>query len=312
MKKNLPYLLCCILALVQVSCTSQLYINTVKPPEVAVTNAQWKVVAVNRYNPSLLTFNQEKKIAVFANGANEAFRGAVAAIMKDETFVLVHSDTSTYRAQAEQEQLTAGQVQEIYRQHPHHLLLSMDYFNTFFDQETVREEDEDGDVTKTAHYTLITRSYWTLYDSTGTVLDKITLSEEAPYQSRSVLSGLLAIGPSMGNAGPEVNGLAWNSGLRYWSRLSPQTVTYVRPYYSTKNLQYAAFKMATSDWASAISLLQPIADGEHKKDAARAAYNLAVVYEAMGNKEQAKHWARQAKQRNDKLAILLLPQLENY
>ncbi|GAB3817088.1 DUF6340 family protein [Pontibacter rugosus] len=310
-KRIIAFVLYCLL--VQTACTSQLFIDSLKPAEVSITNEQWKVVVLNRYNPELLSFNKEKKIAVFAAGAQEAFYGAVDAIQQDETYELVYADTSNYRVTTTEEPLTANQVRELHARHPYHLLLSLDHFTTFLDQETERYEEENGDVSKTAHYTLIARSSWSLHDSTGAVLDKITLEQSKHYQSRPVFSGLLAIGPSMANAGPDVNDLAWLTGNDYWLRLSPQPRTFARSYYSSKKLQQAAYSMATKEWDKAISLLLPLAEGSHKKDAARAAYNLAVVYEAKGNIEEAKFWAKEAIKRNDKLAPMLLPELEqNY
>lgn len=203
-------------------------------------------------------------------------------------------------------------MQEIYRKYPHHLLLTLDHFDTYFEQEVERQEDEDGDISKTAHYTLVTKSGWALYDSTGTVLDRITLSQNEPYNSRGVISGLLAIGPAISKAGPVINSLASETGWRYWQRLAPQQVTYVRYYYSNKEFAPAASQMAATNWKEAITLLMPLTENNRRKTAARAAYNLAVVYEAMGQMEEAKHWATIASQKKETLSLLLLSDLDRY
>ncbi|MEJ8803339.1 DUF6340 family protein [Pontibacter sp. H249] len=303
----------CLVLLMLQSCTSILYINTTLPPEVAVANEQWKVVAINRFNPELLPINRDKKIEVFKVGASEAFYSATDAIVADETFSLAAIDTTAqYRQATPNQRLTAEQVQSIYRQHPHHLILALENFEAFLDQETVREKDSEGSVSKTAHYTLFTRTTWVLYDSTGTVLDSEKLSRNELYDSRGVLSGLLAIGPSMANAGPVVNKLAWQTGQDYWQRLHPKHVNYERIYYSNKEFTPAAYSMAASDWDKATALLAPIAAGRKRKDAARAAYNLAVIHEAKGDIAEAKRWAKQAADKGNKLALLLLPDLEKY
>ncbi|MBC5994411.1 DUF6340 family protein [Pontibacter cellulosilyticus] len=311
--QNVIKLLLCCAALMLHSCTSVLFINTTLPPEVPITNEQWKVVAINRFNPELLSINREKKVDVFALGASEAFYGATEAILKDPTFSLAAIDTTgDYTAQAAGQRLTKEQVQSIHRQYPHHLILTLDNLDAFFEQETVREKDSDGTVTKTAHYTLHTRTSWTLYDSTGTVLDQAVLSRAELYNSRGVLSGLLAIGPSMGNAGPVVNKLAWHTGQDYWRRLNPKQINFERLYYSGKDLMPAAHNMAASNWDEAISILTPIAESGSRKNAAKAAYNLAVVHEAKGDIIGAKQWAKQAADKGNKLALILLPQLGKY
>ncbi|WP_276495670.1 DUF6340 family protein [Pontibacter litorisediminis] len=312
MPKKIILLLYGALASTLVSCTSVLFVDATKPPAVAVTNEQWKVAVINRFNPALLDFNQEKKVEVFADGANHAFLGAIDAVLQEDTYDLVFTDSISYRTPTFNGKLSPVQVQELYMQQPHHLLLSLEHFDTYFKQETVREEEEDGSVSKTAFYDLAVASTWVLYDSTGQVLDRFILAEEAPYQSRTVLSGLLAIGPSMGNAGAAVNDLAWRTGNRYWSRLSPQPVSFARPYYSSQSFFAASTAMATGNWENALALLEPLTQSSNKKEAARASYNMAVVYEAMGDIAQAKYWAKEAMSRKEKLAAILLPELEKY
>ncbi|MFD2515865.1 DUF6340 family protein [Pontibacter locisalis] len=314
MKKTIINLALFIVAgLSLMSCTSQLFIDTTLPPAVDVGNEQWKVVAIKRFNPALLPFKREKKTEVFQNGADEALAGVLEAIHQDHTYQIVAVDTSSaYLANSPNEQLTRDQVKSIHQKYPHHLLLTLDNIDASFHQMTTREKDSDETVVKTAHYTLITTTTWTLYDSLGTVLDRMSLRQEEPYQTRDVVSGLLAVGPSMGNAGPAVNRLAWRTGKSYWRRLSPQRVSLVRPYYSMKAFEPAAYQIAAGKWDQAIALLQPLAESKNRKDAGKAAYNLAVVHEAKGDIKGAQRWARQAADSGNKLAALLLPDLQNY
>jgi TPR repeat protein len=293
-------------------CTSHLYFDRSLPAEVAVTDEQWKVVALNRYNPDLLPYKREKKVDVYHKGALAAFAGALDAIDADVTYQLVTVDSAAYASFGSQQDLTPAQVKAIYAEHPHHLLLSLDHFDAFFEQDVEQVEDGDGDILKIAHYTLVTKSSWTLYDSTGAVLDRVELSSDALYNSRNVISGLLAIGPAISNAGTVITPLAYDTGLDYWQRLSPQHISVVRAYYSSKNLQSAASSMAAADWDKAIAVLKPLAEGQSKKESARAAYNLAVIYEAKGDLPEARRWAKIASDKKDKLAMQLLPELEQY
>lgn len=289
-----------------------LFIEASQPPEVAVADHEWKVMALNRYNPALLSFKQEKKTAVFAAGANQAFAGALETVYADDTYQLVAVDSSTFKAAVPGQQLSPEQVHALYQRQPFHLLLCLEHFTTYFEQETVREKDEDGSVSKMAHYTLVARADWALYDSTGAVLDQVSLFDQELYNSRPVLSGLLAIGPSIGNAGEEVNRLARQTGRAYWERLSPKPIRIMRAYYLGKTMQPAAACMAAGKWQDALALLHPITTSTSGKEAGKAAYNLAVVYEAMGNVAEARTWARAALDRGNKLARTLLADLDNY
>ena len=295
----------------QLSCTSELHINTTIPAEVPVATDQWKVVAINRYNPDFLPEDQEKIAELYANGAQEAFYGAIDAILEDSTYYLVHADSLNLRMQAPGDTLGPRQLREIYQKYPHHLLLSLDNFDISMEEDRVMIENSDGSSSTTANYFLVTRSSWTLFDSTGTVLDKVTLMQEEPYKSRPVFFGILAIGPSLNKATPVINRLAWLTGYDYWRRLSPQPTTFVRPYYTMGKLKEASAAMAVKDWKTAITLLEPIAEGKQQV-ASKAAYNLAVVYEAMGRIDTAKRWASFASLKRNKLAPFLLAELENY
>ncbi|WP_162054788.1 DUF6340 family protein [Pontibacter pamirensis] len=301
-----------VILLTQASCVSQLFIERTLPAEVPVTANQWKVVVLNRYNADLLPYKREKKVDVYADGAMHAFAGVLDAIDSDMTYSIVATDTAAYTTYGSGTVLSTTQVQHIYYKHPHHLLLTLDIFDTYMEQEVERVQEEDGDVTKTAYYTLFSKSSWTLYDSTGIVLDRVSLKRDELYDSRGVISGLLAVGPAISNAGPVVNDLAYQTGMDYWQRLSPQSVSFIRPYYSNKAFAPAASQMAAGNWTEAITLLKPLTEIQKKKEAAKAAYNLAVVYEAMGQIEEAKYWANIASGKNNKFALLLLSDLDLY
>jgi len=310
--KNPLFWLC--LALAHTGCTSLLMIDKTKPAEVPVTDAQWKVVALNRFNPDELQFKREKKTAVYSDGAQHAFAGVLDAIDADRTYVLQFADTAAYTLSGSSEALTPAQVQEVYQAHPHHLLLTLNYFDAYMEPMVVDVEDEEGVVSKIADYSLFTKTTWTLYDSTGAVLDHEVLSRDELYTSRSVLNGLMAvlIKPAISNAGTSINALAAQTGIDYWQRLSPQPVTMARPYYAHKAFAPAAAQMAAGNWAAAITLLMPLAESDNNKEAGKAAYNLAVVCEAKGDLEAAKRWAKTAAGKKNKLALNLLSDLQNW
>ncbi|MFD3000986.1 DUF6340 family protein [Pontibacter toksunensis] len=94
--------------------------------------------------------------------------------------------------------------------------------------------------------------------------------------------------------------------------MAPQQVSFVRPYYSDKAFAPAAYRMAAGNLPEAIALLKPLTEHKKRKEAAKAAYNMAIVYEAMGKIEDAKHWTNVALDKNNKLALLLLPELNTY
>jgi tetratricopeptide (TPR) repeat protein len=277
--KNFPYLLILFfLALSQFSCTSRLHFEVTRPAKVSIGHEQRKVMVINRLEPKFSSTNSGT-VAIAKAAAHEAFLGAVEAVRDDGNYVLVHMDWLNYTAKTMGEtdqKLSKDQVQEIYRQHPHHLLMVLEDFNLALSQ-----------------LRLYASSTWALYDSTGTVLDEITLEENEYIRCATGLNNPHATAHAFRKAIPKLHPLARNTGYKYWQRLSPRTSSYSRHWYSVKKLKEAESFIAVQDWESAISILLPLAQS-NEKHADKAAYNLAVVYEASGSIDEAKFWASQA------------------
>lgn len=309
MKKNISILLLfCGIVLLQFSCTPKLHIETTRPAKVAISPDQWEVIVINRFNPQLLPQEDKKVVEVMTQGAREAFQGAVDAILDDSTYLLVHADTAAFPAASKGGKLSAEQLKEIRLQHPHHLLLTLNHFDVYMGIEQGGVEGEYGFIAQMPYIRLFTQAHWTLYNNSGTQLDEITIEANDIFQSGMAFLGAI---PSITKAAPAIHHLSWYTGYDYWMRLSPQPDSYERPYYSNKKLGEAAAAMRAEDWETAISLLEPIARSEDRI-ATKAAYNLAIVYEALSMFDEAKYWARQAAEKNNRFALMLLHELENY
>ncbi|WP_299708182.1 DUF6340 family protein [uncultured Pontibacter sp.] len=299
----------CIAITLQLSgCVTLVTMETVRPPVVQVAHDQWKVLVVNRYDAAQHASNKnERVLEVLRDGAYQAAGGVMGAIYNDSTFVLVNPDLAvSLPSSSATTQLSPTEIKDLYAGYSPHLILTLDKFDTRLGKEVETYEDEDGFRSKTANYDLIVTSSWSLYDSTGTVLDRTTIQQQDYYDSRAVISGLLAIGPAMGKAGPEINRLAVETGYSYWDRFYPQPMLLVRQVHQRKGLNGAVFMLYTLQFQQAIDALLPLAQDAAYKHQGKAAHNLAVAYEATGNYEQAIHWARQAESKGDKLAVNLI------
>ena len=304
--KLLLPLLWAALAVQLSSCASMITMQTVRPPVVRVSPDQWKVLVVNRYDPSKQASNKNENVtAVLREGAYQAAGGVMGAIYNDSTFVLVNPDQAI-SLPAGADRLNAEEVDELFKQYGPHLILTLDKFNTGFGKVMDSYEDEYGNKTKIANFDLVVASTWSLYDSTGVLLDQATVEQQEFYDSRTVVSGLLAIGPAMGKAGPVVNRLAVETGYSYWDRFYPQPTLLVRQVHMASTLQEAHIMLLLGQFQQAIAKLQPLALDLSSKTGIKAAHNLAIAYEAAGDYEQATYWARQAQSKGDKLSANLL------
>ncbi|SIQ87101.1 DUF6340 family protein [Pontibacter lucknowensis] len=304
--KLLAILLWSVLALQLSSCVSVVMMETVRPPVVRVSPDQWKVLVVNRYDAATQTSSKNGNvIEVLREGAYQAAGGVMGAVYSDSTFVLINPDQAVTLPPSSPK-LSEAEVQELYTQYRPHLILTLDKFDTRFGKEVNSYEDEDGYKTRTANYDLVVASTWSLYDSTGILLDQATIEQSDFYDSRTVVSGLLAIGPAMGKAGPAVNQLAVETGYSYWDRFYPQPILLARQIYTGSPFQGLNLMLLMGQFQQAITTLQPLAQDLSTKTGIRAAHNLAVAYEAAGDYEQATHWARQAQGKGDKLSNNLM------
>ncbi len=95
-----------------------------------------------------------------------------------------------------------------------------------------------------------------------------------------------------------VKNLSYEAGTIYGQRIAPYWIRVTRQYYNRPrrfdNLAFGARMMEVNDWDSAIPALEEATGSGKRKVRGRAAHNLAVVYEILGDYEKAKEWAQKA------------------
>lgn len=285
------------------ACTSDFYFNGTMPPHVQVNPEQWKVAVIKQFNPAVLDMSRQGKLQAISEGAYFAYDGMLRTVEADDSFVLVHEDSLFQEVGG---QLMPYDVQALYQKHPHHLLLVLEDFDVHFAKEVEQVYDEYDDMEKVAHFNLQTTATWAMYDSTGHLLDRSTLTRQSYYDSRTVISGLLAIGPSYANAIGTVAEQSQQMGADYWSRLYPRQGNFARTLYMNSALNKGVNFIYQRRWDEAITQLQPLTTSESENLSGKAAHNLAVAYELKGNLEEAQKWTYFAKARGAKYSRQLL------
>ena len=95
-----------------------------------------------------------------------------------------------------------------------------------------------------------------------------------------------------------INDASYKAGVIYAQRLSPTWFPVVRTYYKKSkgdpNLRIGARMMEVNNWDEAIAALSEAVNSRKRKTRGRAAHNLAVVYEILGDLDTAKAWAQDA------------------
>ncbi len=172
-------------------------------------------------------------------------------------------------------------------------------FNTAMEQVTsvIQSGKPSGRIPSRARVNV--KSYWRLYDpATKTIIDQ--------FQQTHLMDFNLTDGTLPFTALPET---AYDAGLQYFSRFFPSFYRVRRDMYKKgkgrdKRLFDAGWRRTeVANWKEAIEVWTEIANNPSSKSAGRAAYNIAVAHEVLGNTDLALEWAQRSYQDyDDKMA----------
>ena len=295
MTNNLKNTFLVLLSTIIFSCTSYVPVQKTLPPEIVLPEQTAEFLFIDRFEPDDLDFNNENKIEVYEIGLESFIAGLEAGFDTSRYFHLTLSDTlmPSHSAHEPAYNLSQDVVQILCREYNQNYLLTLDNYDLFFDQE-VEVVEEDGSKSKTAYYDLVLNTYITIYSAKGQIVEKMQDELRILHDKRGVLSGLLAIGPSMGKADKNVLLISDELGRKFIQKFYPLTVSELREFYATKEFTkaYKAFQM--QDWRTVEEELMILTKSPDPKIEGRAAYNLTVLYENLNRTSEMEFWHRRA------------------
>lgn len=174
------------------------------------------------------------------------------------------------------------------------MLLVLEAFSIGTNSETEVEEDEDGSTSRTANYYLIVTAGLSLYSNSGDLVNRSTVGRSELYKSRWALGGIALFDPSIYKAEKDIRYLAKFVAEDYINKFYPATETVQGKIYTGKELKEAADYCKDQHWDEAIELLKPLAVSPDPKISSKAAYNLSVAYEAIGNDRASELWLQKS------------------
>ena len=174
-----------------------------------------------------------------------------------------------------------------------------DFITTDAELKTKKDPEDTTKVIRTYEVEGIASvvAYIRLYEvKTGTILDEIKLNDQFTYRASgsTVQEAMLQLMRKQ----DAVNDISYQTGLIYGRRIAPYAYTVNRTIYRRPKdtyLERGARKAEVADWKGAIVDWQ-VATKSIAKDKvkARAAYNIAVAYEVLGDLQNAQEWAQVA------------------
>jgi hypothetical protein len=183
-----------------------------------------------------------------------------------------------------------GTIIDLCKANLQNYMLTLDDYEFGFSQDVETEVNDDGTKEKTAHYTLWLNARLTLYGSGGEHIRKITVNRTKPYQSRMVLSGLLAVGPAITKAVDEISEGSSLMAADVLGHFYPGIGGTPRDFYIKGELLQAYHAFLDRNWETVEYILLILAESDDSSIAGMAAHNLSVLYEQLRREEEREHW----------------------
>ncbi|WP_157515024.1 DUF6340 family protein [Gaetbulibacter saemankumensis] len=309
MKKN--YMLYFAITILMVSCGSSGYVHLNYPQEpiVVLSNEVEDIVVVNR---SLVRpeDKQAGRLESITTGeiagsdrlaSDEAIKGVFDGIQNKSHIRIVIPDTlRLYGTGTRQipDKLDWDQVKQICDLAEADVLLVLENFDSNSDLLRAAIADQVSSVLTSgrpnpripSQARVNVQSYWRLYDPyTKTIIDQ---HQRTYYMNFDLVNGLPPL-----SALPET---AYAAGMDYMSRFLPSYYRVKRDMYK-KGKGHEKYRFAAgwrsaevAKWQDAIGIWKEVVTNGNRKSAGRAAHNIAVSYEVLGDTQKALEWAQRA------------------
>jgi tetratricopeptide (TPR) repeat protein len=292
----------CALAALSLAACHVDYIITVPvnyAPKLELGRNETKVVLVNRFTVDSLDIKNKRKRGVLKGGVYSAI--AIAAKQLD---MLPRIKTTIL---ADSVNLTADTtpVKKLAEKYNANYILTLDSLSA-----DIPMTLEDS----TEVYNTVVNVKFTLYESNGNYF-KVLRGKANDFHSESHYYGLFAallVHPTIKGNGPAISQSAGNAAIDAIKDYLPSTLTNQRQVYTDNDsLKIAVNHIFAKRYNEAFKILNPLIDGPDLKLASHAAYDLAVLYEAQGDIEEALKAAKLSNQkRQNNYATAIIPALE--
>ena len=278
------------------ACTSTVLVKRIVDPEIELDSPIQTFAFASAFDTSEINLNKSNQELVTVQGSNQLIEGVIEGFNSNEDYNLKPLDTliEGHAYERNPALMPAEIITDLCSIAKTDAVLILEGYEAFLDKEVEVEEKDDGSKERTAYYDLVIGGYFTIYDNSGVSLIRTVASERIAYDSRGVISGLLAFGPSVKKTAPKVNQVSKELGMRFVHKFYPDTLFIPRNYYSGKPFQSVKHDFKNRDWNSAEEKLIEFAKSSDPKIKGKAAYNLSIVYQALQKNRESEMWYAEA------------------
>ncbi|MBS4014650.1 MAG: tetratricopeptide repeat protein [Bacteroidetes bacterium] len=303
-----------IAGLVSASCTRNVYVPVQKPAAVYVGQHINKVAIVNRSIP-------ESKDAAMVTGV---LTGSLPALNKEASQRAIEGlyrslqDNYRYEVVRTSEEYTTpslwgdwpshmqwAEVERLCKKYNVDALILLEAFDSNFlvtnGARDVKKKDSSGKEFLAKEFYVegvaTVKLGFRMYDPVKKEITDEYMFNHVNRWERTGTALQLIIGSIIENR-QAVNETAYASGSVYATRISPVWIRVTREFY-TKGRGNSDFKIGVrratvNDWKGAMEAWHKSVNSHKRKTAGRSAFNLALMYEIMGDLETARKWAQKA------------------
>jgi hypothetical protein len=191
-------------------------------------------------------------------------------------------------------------IDEICSRHQADAVLSIEIFDTDFiltnSPVKIDTKDDQGNLRTSLEFkangVAVINLGIRLYDAANRViLDEYQTSHRLNFDAQA--GTLQAALNQLLDKSEAINRAGYDAGFYYGQRITPTYYQVTRYFFDKpkKELGAGVRFSEVGDWQGAINAWMKIVDKGDRKEAGRAAYNIAVAHEVLGDLEQAKSWA---------------------
>lgn len=306
MKKTIT--ISCVLAcLISLSTSCYTYVSFQKsyPPEITLDQQKNSIAFINTFNYTIPDEDPKNEDDVYQAGVTEVINGLKKSFAGNDQidFLVVDTLMQEESLYTFSDTLNAETVQNICRENNASMLLVLDYLNIGIESET--EENEEGSFFRTtANYYLNVTTGLSLYSGSGNLINRSSVGRYELYKSRGAIAGFAIFDPSIYKAEKDIRYLAGFLGNDYLEKFYPKNTNVNRKIYSGSGLTEVVRYCRINEWDKAIELLKPLAASPDPELAGKAAYNLSVAYEAIGDDKTSEFWLQKSGKYNSKNPVI--------
>ncbi len=307
--KRLIYMTCAVLLLMICSSSAWVNLTLIRPAEIRLPENLKSVALIDR---TLQDETTKTKVEQVLTG--EAFHQDEQAVLKvAEGFIEACSGTRRFETVRTTERYKANgtkttfpdpldwdQVAEICERNNTDMLLSIEIFDTDFlltnNPVKIDTKTEDGKITPKVEFrangVAVINFGIRLYDpASRTILDQYQTSHRLNFDAQAPT--LQAALNQILDKTEAINRVSYDAGFIYGERITPTYYQVTRYFFNKpkKALGTGVRYSEVADWNNAIKSWTKVVEKGDRKEAGRAAFNIAVAWEVLGDLEKAKEWA---------------------